>query len=232
MRVGDGEKAAGAKPIGKRADRRVEPREGVDRREVGDALVDDAVRFALEDGEREDGVERAFGQMGDDAGERVVGDAARGDAAGAGVDLDPGQPRLGEQATEREKFLAGRAAEREDVRVWREEAGEAGEQLRVAVGRGGGRGLVKRAAVAQPGPDDRTPGRAGERPGDSICRREKVADVSDRAGLALARFEAAIRLVDDVGAATAADHPAIAVARLERLEGIANLHGRERLLAD
>jgi len=44
--------------------------------------------------------------------------------------------------------------------------------------------------------------------------------------LALPRFEAPVRLVDDVGAATAANHPAVAVARLQRLEAIANLHGR------
>src|SRR3954468_9753162 len=44
--------------------------------------------------------------------------------------------------------------------------------------------------------------------------------------LALARLEPAVRLVDDVGAPTAADHAAIPVARLERLQAIANLHGR------
>jgi hypothetical protein len=35
--------------------------------------------------------------------------------------------------------------------------------------------------------------------------------------LALPRLEAAVRLVDDVGAAAAADDPAVAVARLQRL---------------
>jgi len=44
--------------------------------------------------------------------------------------------------------------------------------------------------------------------------------------LALPRLEAAVGLVDDVGAAAAADHPAIPVARLERLQAVANLHGR------
>src|SRR5207244_2133282 len=44
--------------------------------------------------------------------------------------------------------------------------------------------------------------------------------------LALASLEAAVRLVDDVGAAAAADHAAIPVARLQRLQAIANLHGR------
>src|SRR5689334_14004520 len=44
--------------------------------------------------------------------------------------------------------------------------------------------------------------------------------------LSLARLEAAVRLVDDVGAAAAADHAAIPVARLKRLQAIANLHGR------
>src|SRR4051812_13465088 len=46
---------------------------------------------------------------------------------------------------------------------------------------------------------------------------------------ALARLEAAVGLVDDVGAAPAADHAAVAVARLEGLQRIADLHGLERL---
>ena len=49
-----------------------------------------------------------------------------------------------------------------------------------------------------------------------------VADVEDDgnrpAHLALAGLEAAIRLVDDIGAATAADHAVVAVTPLERLE--------------
>ena len=44
-------------------------------------------------------------------------------------------------------------------------------------------------------------------------------------GLALASLETPVRLVDHVGAPTAADHAAIAVARLERLQAVANLHG-------
>jgi hypothetical protein len=44
-------------------------------------------------------------------------------------------------------------------------------------------------------------------------------------GLALASLEAPVRLVDDVGAPATADHAAIAVARLERLQAVANLHG-------
>src|SRR3954466_14749155 len=48
-------------------------------------------------------------------------------------------------------------------------------------------------------------------------------------GSALARLEAAVRLVDDVGAAPAADHAAVAVARLEGLQGVADLHGLKRL---
>jgi len=47
-----------------------------------------------------------------------------------------------------------------------------------------------------------------------------------RRSLALPRFEAAVRLVDDVCAAAAADDAAIPVARLKRLQAIANLHGR------
>src|SRR3546814_7677789 len=43
---------------------------------------------------------------------------------------------------------------------------------------------------------------------------------------ALAGLEAAVGLVDDVGAAAAADHAVVAVAILERLEGIADLHDR------
>jgi hypothetical protein len=44
-------------------------------------------------------------------------------------------------------------------------------------------------------------------------------------GLALASLEAPVRLVDDVRASAAADYAAIAVARLERLQAVANLHG-------
>ena len=43
---------------------------------------------------------------------------------------------------------------------------------------------------------------------------------------ALARLEAAVRLVDDVGPAAAADDAAVPVARFERLQAVANLHGR------
>jgi hypothetical protein len=43
--------------------------------------------------------------------------------------------------------------------------------------------------------------------------------------LALARLKAAVRLVDDVRAATTADNAAIAVARLERLQAVTDLHG-------
>ena len=230
MGVDDGEEATGAEPLGKGANRGVEAGERVGRRKVGDAAVDDSVGFALEHGEREHGVELPGGEARDDVGKRVVGGATRSDATGAGVDLDPREARGGEQAAEREEFLAGRAAERQDLGVARQVAGETGEEFGVAVFGGGRRGLVDGKRVPQPGPDDRTPGRAGERPGESSGRREKVADVSDLAGLALPRLEAAVRLVDDVGAATATDHPAIAVARLERLQGIADLHGRERLL--
>ena len=42
---------------------------------------------------------------------------------------------------------------------------------------------------------------------------------------ALARLETAVRLVDDVGAAPAADHAAVTVTRLQGLQGIADLHG-------
>jgi hypothetical protein len=44
-------------------------------------------------------------------------------------------------------------------------------------------------------------------------------------GLALARLEAGILLVDDVGPALAADHAAVFVALLERAQGIADFHG-------
>jgi hypothetical protein len=44
-------------------------------------------------------------------------------------------------------------------------------------------------------------------------------------GLALASLEAPVRLVDDVRSSAAADYAAIAVARLERLQAVANLHG-------
>jgi hypothetical protein len=51
----------------------------------------------------------------------------------------------------------------------------------------------------------------------------RIADL--RLLLALARLEAAVRLVDDVGAPAPTDHAAIAMARLERLQAVANLHG-------
>jgi hypothetical protein len=45
-------------------------------------------------------------------------------------------------------------------------------------------------------------------------------------GLALPRFEPSVRLVDDVGAPATTDYAAVPVARLQRLQAIANLHGR------
>src|SRR5688500_5573021 len=48
-------------------------------------------------------------------------------------------------------------------------------------------------------------------------------------GSALARLEAAVGLVDDVGAAPAADHAAVAVTRLQGLQRVADLHGPGRL---
>src|SRR5580692_9399996 len=45
------------------------------------------------------------------------------------------------------------------------------------------------------------------------------------AASALARLEAGVLLVDDVGAAAAADDAAVLVALLQGLEGIADLHG-------
>lgn len=44
--------------------------------------------------------------------------------------------------------------------------------------------------------------------------------------LTLASLKAAIGLVDDIGPAAAADYPAVAMAQLQRLQAIANLHGR------
>jgi hypothetical protein len=59
---------------------------------------------------------------------------------------------------------------------------------------------------------------------------EAVKIATNRVGcLALASLKAAVRLVDDVGPAATANHPAIAMTRLQRLQGIANLHGRKRL---
>src|SRR4051812_50146967 len=56
----------------------------------------------------------------------------------------------------------------------------------------------------------------------------KTTAVAGKAS-ALARLEAAVGLVDDVGAAPAADHAAVAVARLQGFERVADLHGLERL---
>src|SRR4051812_25561220 len=45
-----------------------------------------------------------------------------------------------------------------------------------------------------------------------------IASAGARASLALARFEATVGFVDDVSAPTTADHTAVPVARLQRLE--------------
>jgi hypothetical protein len=61
------------------------------------------------------------------------------------------------------------------------------------------------------------------------CRSAVPGSIRERAPswrLALARLEPPVRLVDDVGAAAAADDTAIPVARLERLQAVANLHCR------
>jgi hypothetical protein len=68
----------------------------------------------------------------------------------------------------------------------------------------------------------KSPRPAGQRP-------SKIVEIQVSRALALASLEAAIRLVDDVGPAATANHPAIAMTRLQRLQGIANLHGRKRL---
>jgi hypothetical protein len=49
--------------------------------------------------------------------------------------------------------------------------------------------------------------------------------------LALARLEAAIGLVDHIGAATTTDHAVIAMTVLQGLERVADLHGLTRLLS-
>jgi hypothetical protein len=53
----------------------------------------------------------------------------------------------------------------------------------------------------------------------------RIAEFAMARALALASFEPAIRLVDDVSTAAPTDHAAIAVARLERLQAVADLHG-------
>src|SRR5690606_3123972 len=52
--------------------------------------------------------------------------------------------------------------------------------------------------------------------------RERIAA---QAASALARLEAAVGLVDHVSPAAAADHAVVAVAALERLEAVDDLHG-------
>src|SRR4051812_31477521 len=51
-------------------------------------------------------------------------------------------------------------------------------------------------------------------------------------GSALARLEAAVGLVDHIGTAATTDHAVVAVAILERLQGIADLHDRFASLQD
>ena len=48
--------------------------------------------------------------------------------------------------------------------------------------------------------------------------------------LALSRFKPAVRLVDDVHAAAAANDPAIAMPALQRLQGVTNFHRAPRLV--
>src|SRR3546814_12308580 len=57
-----------------------------------------------------------------------------------------------------------------------------------------------------------------------------MPDTEPRLKSALAGLEPPVRLVDHIGAAAAADDPAVAVTRLERLERVANLHGRVSLM--
>jgi hypothetical protein len=61
----------------------------------------------------------------------------------------------------------------------------------------------------------------------SILKGLALASAGDRGppDLALASLEAPVRLVDDVRASAAADYASIAVARLERLQAVADLHG-------
>ena len=88
---------------------------------------------------------------------------------------------------------------------------------------------ARRAASAPPPATAAAPGESDDNRGEERARRSFVARLMDRAGaplLALPRFEAAVGLVDDVGAAAAANDTAVPVARLQRLQRIANLHGR------
>src|SRR3546814_16517808 len=57
-----------------------------------------------------------------------------------------------------------------------------------------------------------------------------MPDTEPRLKSALAGLEPPVRLVDHIGAAAAADDPVVAVTRLERLERVANLHGRVSLM--
>lgn len=59
-------------------------------------------------------------------------------------------------------------------------------------------------------------------------RRTKIGGGADNAAarsLTLARLETTIRLVDDVHAAAAPDHPAVPVTVLQRLYGVTDFHG-------
>lgn len=71
-----------------------------------------------------------------------------------------------------------------------------------------------------------------KKPGQKLTGRSRlVCEASSPArhlplGLALAGFEAAVRLVDDVGTPTTTNHAIVAMAALEGLEAVADLHDR------
>jgi hypothetical protein len=77
------------------------------------------------------------------------------------------------------------------------------------------RGRIGEARLISQGPDSKKAA-----PGAAFRQYRRLAS-----GLALAGLEPGLRLVDDIDAALAAHHAAIAVAQLERAERVSNLHG-------
>src|SRR3546814_19122969 len=60
---------------------------------------------------------------------------------------------------------------------------------------------------------------------DTLCPYTPLFRIRPGRASALARLEAAVGLIDDIVPATAANHPVIPVAVLQRLQAVANLHG-------
>lgn len=141
IRVPDGEVAAGLQRTGEAGEGGLEGLEA----EVALAGEEGGIlqRGVLKDGHAEDRIVAAGRFVGggilllkDDAGIAGGGKAPAAERDIAGVDIDPLDRRVREVAAEREDFVAGGAAERQDARRGRlrEAVGDEGENPGIAIG--------------------------------------------------------------------------------------------------